>query len=84
MAEPQVSELIIKGIVVGVFAENCWVIGNRRTGEAICIDPGESAGRIGSAGGCAARFQHRPGKRSSGVGSDVCGGETRPADSVQA
>ena len=39
--EPTVNELIIKGIVVGVFQENCWVIGNRRTGEAICIDPGD-------------------------------------------
>lgn len=44
--EPQVSELIIKGIVVGVFAENCWVIGNRRTGEAICIDPGDQPEEI--------------------------------------
>jgi glyoxylase-like metal-dependent hydrolase (beta-lactamase superfamily II) len=34
------NELIIRGIVVGVFQENCWVIGNRQTGEAICIDPG--------------------------------------------
>ena len=41
MSEPQVSEIIIRGIVVGVFQENCWVIGNRRTGEAICIDPGD-------------------------------------------
>jgi glyoxylase-like metal-dependent hydrolase (beta-lactamase superfamily II) len=35
------SELLIRGIVVGVFAENCWVVGNRRTREAICIDPGD-------------------------------------------
>jgi hydroxyacylglutathione hydrolase len=35
------TELIVRGIVVGVFAENCWVIGSRRTGEAICIDPGD-------------------------------------------
>src|SRR5574341_1314457 len=41
MTEPRVTEIIIKGIVVGVFQENCWVIGNRRTGEAICIDPGD-------------------------------------------
>lgn len=41
--EPQVSELIVNGIVVGVFQENCWVIGNRRTSEAICIDPGDQA-----------------------------------------
>lgn len=44
--EPQVSELIVNGIVVGVFQENCWVIGNRRTSEAICIDPGDQAGDI--------------------------------------
>lgn len=46
MAEPQVNELIVHGIVVGVFAENCWVIGNRRTGEAICIDPGDNPEEI--------------------------------------
>lgn len=46
MTEPQVSELIVRGIVVGVFAENCWVVGNRRTGEAIAIDPGDQAEEI--------------------------------------
>jgi hydroxyacylglutathione hydrolase len=46
MAEPQVNELIVHGIVVGVFAENCWVIGNRRTGEAVCIDPGDNPDEI--------------------------------------
>ena len=35
------DELMVRGIVVGVFTENCWVVGNRRTGEAICIDPGD-------------------------------------------
>ena len=40
MAEPSVSELMVRGIVVGVFAENCWVVGSRRTREAIVIDPG--------------------------------------------
>ncbi len=43
MTEPQVTELMVRGMVVGVFQENCWVIGNRRTGEAICIDPGDQA-----------------------------------------
>jgi glyoxylase-like metal-dependent hydrolase (beta-lactamase superfamily II) len=42
----QVNEVIVKGIVVGVFQENCWVIGNRRTGEAICIDPGDQPDEI--------------------------------------
>lgn len=45
-SEPTVNELIVHGIVVGVFQENCWVIGNRRTGEAICIDPGDQADDI--------------------------------------
>ncbi len=35
------NEIMVRGIVVGVFSENCWVVGNRRTGEAICIDPGD-------------------------------------------
>jgi glyoxylase-like metal-dependent hydrolase (beta-lactamase superfamily II) len=44
--EPQVSEMVIRGIVVGVFQENCWVLGNRRTGEAICIDPGDQPDEV--------------------------------------
>ena len=41
MPEPDVNEIMVRGIVVGVFAENCWVIGSRRTGEGIVIDPGD-------------------------------------------
>ncbi len=41
-----VNETIVRGIVVGVFAENCWVVGNRRTGEAICIDPGDQPDEV--------------------------------------
>lgn len=41
-----VNEIIVHGIVVGAFQENCWVIGNRRTGEAICIDPGDEPDEI--------------------------------------
>jgi glyoxylase-like metal-dependent hydrolase (beta-lactamase superfamily II) len=41
-----VTELLIKGIVVGVFQENCWVIGSRRTREGIVIDPGDEPERI--------------------------------------
>ena len=37
---PFVNELEVRGVVVGVFQENCWIIGNRRTHEAICVDPG--------------------------------------------
>lgn len=43
---PSVSETIVRGIVVGAFQENCWVIGNRRTGEAICVDPGDEPDEI--------------------------------------
>lgn len=41
-----VNELMIRGIVVGVFQENCYIIGNRRTGEAICVDPGDQPEEI--------------------------------------
>jgi hydroxyacylglutathione hydrolase len=41
-----VNEVMVRGIVVGVFQENCWVIGNRRTREAICIDPGDQPDEI--------------------------------------
>jgi glyoxylase-like metal-dependent hydrolase (beta-lactamase superfamily II) len=46
MTEPQVNELIVRGITVGLFAENCWIIGSRRTGEAIIIDPGDQPEEI--------------------------------------
>ena len=41
--EPFVNEIEVGRLIVGAFQENCWVIGNRRTGEAICIDPGDQA-----------------------------------------
>jgi glyoxylase-like metal-dependent hydrolase (beta-lactamase superfamily II) len=41
-----VQELMVRGIVVGAFQENCWVIGNRRSREAICVDPGDEPGEI--------------------------------------
>lgn len=44
--DPSVNEIIVHGIVVGAFQENCWVIGNRRTGEAICVDPGDEPDEI--------------------------------------
>jgi glyoxylase-like metal-dependent hydrolase (beta-lactamase superfamily II) len=44
--QPAVSEVIVHGIVVGAFRENCWVIGNRRSGEAICVDPGDEPEEI--------------------------------------
>jgi glyoxylase-like metal-dependent hydrolase (beta-lactamase superfamily II) len=45
-ADQEVNETIVRGIVVGSFQENCWVIGNRRTGEGICVDPGDQADDI--------------------------------------
>src|SRR3990170_3168769 len=44
--EPSVTELMVRGVVVGVVAENCWIIGSRRTGEGICIDPGDQPDEI--------------------------------------
>jgi hydroxyacylglutathione hydrolase len=41
-----VTELMVRGIVVGLFQENCWIIGNRRTGEAIAVDPGDQPDEI--------------------------------------
>ena len=35
-----VVELLLKGVVVGLFQTNCYIVGSRRTGEAVCIDPG--------------------------------------------
>jgi glyoxylase-like metal-dependent hydrolase (beta-lactamase superfamily II) len=46
MSEQAVNEVIVHGIVVGSFQENCWVIGNRRTGEAICVDPGDEPDEV--------------------------------------
>lgn len=44
--DDQVNEIIVHGIVVGSFQENCWVIGNRRTGEAVCVDPGDEPDEV--------------------------------------
>ena len=40
------NELMMRGIVVGVFQENCWIVGSRASGEAICIDPGDQSDDI--------------------------------------
>jgi hydroxyacylglutathione hydrolase len=40
------TELLVRGIVVGLFQENCYIIGSRRTGEAICVDPGDEVDEI--------------------------------------
>jgi hydroxyacylglutathione hydrolase len=40
------GELMYRGLVVGVFEENCWIVGSRQTGEAVCIDPGDEPDEI--------------------------------------
>ena len=45
-AGPQVVELEVRGVVVGLFRENCWVVGSRRRGEACVIDPGDEPEEI--------------------------------------
>jgi glyoxylase-like metal-dependent hydrolase (beta-lactamase superfamily II) len=37
----EVVELEVRGILVGLFQENCWIVGSRRRGEACVIDPGD-------------------------------------------
>jgi glyoxylase-like metal-dependent hydrolase (beta-lactamase superfamily II) len=40
------TELMVGSVVVGLFQENCYVVGSRRTGEAICVDPGDEIDEI--------------------------------------
>ena len=39
-------ELEVRGVVVGLFQENCWVVGSRQRGEAVVIDPGDEPEEI--------------------------------------
>src|SRR5260370_15110679 len=39
-------ELEVRGVVVGLFRENCWIVGSRRRGEACVIDPGDEPDQI--------------------------------------
>src|SRR5438132_12194183 len=39
-------ELEVRGIVVGLFRENCWIVGSRQRGEACVIDPGDEPEQI--------------------------------------
>jgi hydroxyacylglutathione hydrolase len=41
-----INEMEIRGIVVGVFQENCYIIASQKTKEAIIIDPGDEPERI--------------------------------------
>src|ERR1700716_2129435 len=44
--ERQAVELEVRGVVVGLFRENCWIVGSRRRGEACVIDPGDEPEEI--------------------------------------
>jgi hydroxyacylglutathione hydrolase len=39
-------ELEVQGVTVGLFRENCWIVGSRRRGEACVIDPGDEPEEI--------------------------------------
>jgi hydroxyacylglutathione hydrolase len=39
-------ELEVRGVVVGLFQENCWIVGSRSRGEAVVIDPGDEPEEI--------------------------------------
>ena len=41
-----INEVEVRGVVVGVFRENCYVIASTKTKEAIVIDPGDEPERI--------------------------------------
>jgi glyoxylase-like metal-dependent hydrolase (beta-lactamase superfamily II) len=41
-----VVELEVRGVVVGLFQENCWIVGSRQRGEAVVIDPGDEPEQI--------------------------------------
>ncbi len=41
-----VQELMVRGVVVGLFRENCYIIGSRRTREAVVVDPGDEPEEI--------------------------------------
>ena len=40
------TELMVGGVVVGLFQENCYIIGSKQTGEAVCVDPGDEVDEI--------------------------------------
>jgi len=40
------AEFIVKSVVVGLFQENCYIIGSRRTREAVVVDPGDEPAEI--------------------------------------
>jgi hydroxyacylglutathione hydrolase len=45
-SHPSPVELEVRGVVVGLFQENCWIVGSRQRGEAVVIDPGDEPEEI--------------------------------------
>lgn len=43
---PAINEVEVRGIVVGVFQENCYIVASPKTKEAIVIDPGDEPDRV--------------------------------------
>jgi hydroxyacylglutathione hydrolase len=41
-----VAQIFVKGLVVGLFQTNCYIVGSRISGEAVCIDPGDETEEI--------------------------------------
>jgi glyoxylase-like metal-dependent hydrolase (beta-lactamase superfamily II) len=46
MSQVEAVELEVRGVVVGLFRENCWIVGSRKHGEACVIDPGDEPEQI--------------------------------------
>lgn len=44
-AQP-VNELIVRGVVVGLFGTNCYIVGSKQRGEAVVLDPGDQPEEI--------------------------------------
>ena len=43
---PVINETEVRGVVVGVFQENCYIVASPKTKEAIVIDPGDEPERV--------------------------------------
>ena len=43
---PVINEIEVRGIIVGVFQENCYIVASPKTREAIAIDAGDDPERI--------------------------------------
>jgi hydroxyacylglutathione hydrolase len=41
VAPQPLNELMVRGVVVGLFGTNCYIVGSRQRGEAAVLDPGD-------------------------------------------